>query len=318
MFNEEPTAEGSLYAIVLAGGQGERLRPLTRRLMGSPAPKQYLPLVSPRSLLQETQARLATEAKPHRTFVIADRTWAPLAKRQLQSFDGVRVVAQPRSAGTAAGLLMPLCHVMAMNPEATVVVTPSDHHYDHGAAFGEAVRVARTAVGAFPRRICLLAVRADHAATDLGWLVQGAPLDGPQNKSVRHVERFVEKPAPAVAEALAEHGAVWNTMVMVARASTLWRTIFRHSPRLASAMEPMIRKVGSWKLEGELEELYRRIPEVDLSESVLSRADNLIACTMQDAGWFDCGTPERLFDWLRRSPNSRSPFRRLIEEDRAA
>ncbi len=118
-------------------------------------------------------------------------------------------------------------------------------------------------------------------------------------------------------------------MVMVSRASTLWSTVFRHSPMLASLMEPYIQRVhrshqrpeqapeheaaGKWA-----QQLYEQLPFVDLSSDVLQRAYNLIVYTVRDAGWFDCGTPQRLFDWLRNCPDSRSPFRRLLEEDQAA
>lgn len=305
----------NVFAIVLAGGQGERLQPVSERLVGSPVPKQYLPLTSTQSLLQETAARVIEQVAPVRSFVVAAEAWAPLAQRQLQNLPDSCVVSQPRDLGTAAGLLLPLCHVLAADPEGDVVVTPADHHYAQPKVFGEAVQAARAAVAAAPDQICVLAAKPDDAATDLGWIVRGARVAGPAHK----VDSFIEKPDLPLAQALLENGGAWNTMVLVARASTLWRTIFHHCPALASLMEPLIGQVQRHACAEAVARVYDRIGSTaDLSRDVLSQAHNLMTCSVGEAGWFDCGTPERLFDWLRRSPHSASPFRRLIEEDRAA
>lgn len=315
---QTPTNRSSLYAIVLAGGQGERLQPLSQRLVGSAVPKQYLPLVTRKSLLQETQSRLQSQFQLAETLVVVAKTWAPLAGRQLREFARVRIVAQPKDRGTAAGLLLALSHVLATDPEADVVVTPADQHFDDPTALRSAVRRARVATRHHPDKVCMLAVNPENAATDLSWCVKGKPVKGTANDEVSIVDRVVSRPAEPVARRLLHQGGLWNTMIMTGRARTLWNTVFDRNPTLAALMEPLTHHIGHRQGHEFVEQLYPQLPTVDLCDQVLADATNLMMTSVHQAGWLGCGTPQRLFDWLRRSPNSQSPFRQSSQEGQAA
>lgn len=306
-----PPKTRNLWAIILAGGKGARISPLSKRLIGKEVPKQYLPLLSSkRSLLQETQDRLANLVPQERTVVVVAKEWASLAAKQLEEYPGVRIVPQPMDRGTAAGILLPLCHVLAHDPHADVLVSPSDHHIERPDALAEALTEARHAIGALPADIGILGIKAENAATDLGWMEPGEPLE-----NVRRIKRFVEKPDPETARSLFKAGGVWNTMVMVSRASTLWATAVKSNPTIGSLFEPYIQQLMESPLSavGFSERIYEHMPVVDFSSGILERAENLFVTPLEKAGWFDCGTPERLFDWLRRTPSSDSPFRRLMD-----
>lgn len=306
-----PAKTRNLWAIVLAGGKGARISPLSRKLIGQEVPKQYLPLLSSkRSLLQETQDRLASLVPQERTVVVVAKEWASLAAKQLQEYPGVRIVPQPADRGTTAGIMLPLCHVLAHDPQAEVLISPSDHHIERPEALYEAVAQIRQTIQESPRDIGILGIKAEHPATDLGWIEPGQPV-----QNCRRIKGFIEKPDSETARALYKAQALWNTMILTGRASSLWATVLRGNETIPSLFEPYIQQLVQSPLSavGFADRIYEQMPNVDFSSGVLERADNLFVATLERAGWFDCGTPERLFDWLRRTPSSDSPFRRLMD-----
>src|SRR5262249_49433503 len=139
--------DASEWAIVLAAGEGQRLARVTRALYGHDVPKQFAALDGDQTMLQQTMERAARVTAPERTVVVvATGGRAGLAREQLAPHPRARLVEQPRNAGTLAGLLLPLAHVLRAAPRARVVVYPSDHHVRSLPPFVAAVREALAAV----------------------------------------------------------------------------------------------------------------------------------------------------------------------------
>lgn len=289
------------WAVVLAAGEGSRLLPLTRELHGHDLPKQFAALAGDRTFLQLTLERIAPLAPPERTVVVVPTAYEALAQAQLRGFPGVEIVAQPRNRGTGPGVLLPLAHVLSRAPGARVAVFPSDHHVRRPSVMVAAVRRALRAADVSPAGIALVAAAAERPATDFGWIVPGAPLDG-DAVWARAVARFVEKPPEAAAMELLRDGALWNTMIVAGSARALWRMARRHIPEAARGLERYQAARGQVNARGVLEHLYGALPSSDLSRDVLERARGLAVVPMIDAGWSDCGTPERLVESLRGSP----------------
>jgi len=287
------------WAIVLAAGQGRRLARLTRALYGRELPKQFAALDGEQTFLQRTMLRAARLVPAERTVVVVAKEHGALARTQLAEFPGVRVVEQPRDVGTLPGLLLPLAHVLAAEPRARVLVYPSDHHVRRLGPFDDAVTAAIEAIELAPARTVLVGARPDRAANDLGWIAQGHPLGAAG--AVRSVERFVEKPAPAVAARLFEQGALWNTLVVATDGATFWESALDMHRELAAPFERCRASVATEREESVRGEIYESIPTLDLSRDLLTARAGLAAVEMADAGWSDCGTPERLFECLEVS-----------------
>ena len=126
---------GPLWAIVLAGGDGTRLQPLTRRLYGEPRPKQFAALIGTRSLLRQTLDRVALSIPPRQTVVVTRRAHAHYTAREIRGSEGPTVLAQPADRGTAAGVLFPAHWIAWQDPGAVVAVFPSDHFIVEEATF---------------------------------------------------------------------------------------------------------------------------------------------------------------------------------------
>lgn len=160
-------SEDRLYAVVLAGGEGKRLAPLTSALYGRDLPKQFAVLDGERSLLQATLERIAPLAPPSRTVVVVGREHGDLAAEQLRPFPGVILVRQPRNLDTGPGVLLPLARLLAVDPGAQVAIFPADHHVPNPGPFQRAAGEAALA-GPDGGGITLLGAVPDGPETEYG------------------------------------------------------------------------------------------------------------------------------------------------------
>ncbi len=293
---------GQLHALVLAGGFGRRLEPLTRRLFGEAIPKQFCSFDGARSLLQQTIDRIAPLMPPSRVTVIVDRSQAGRARRQLAGFQGLRQIEQPCDRGTAAGVLLPLLDLLGRAPDATVLLCASDHGVVDEVSFRATIDAAQRAVVEDRSRVVLIGADADHANTDYGWIVRAGVLDA--HEEVDAVDRFVEKPAADEAAALFASGrALWNTMVLVVKGARLLALLRERLPRLCRAMTELLRGAGSFESLRATD--YSRLPSANFSADVVAAASGLFVLALPvEAGWSDLGDEARLLEWLapRRAP----------------
>jgi mannose-1-phosphate guanylyltransferase len=284
--------------IVLAGGDGRRLEPFVRRLRGDALPKQYVDFTGNGSLLEQTFRRAERLIRPRRLFTVVSRDHFayPEVWRQLADRPGGRVAVQPENKDTTPGLLLPLVAIGREYGDATVAVFPSDHTIADNAAFMAQVARACEAVERRPSRIVLLGVSPTSPEADFGYV-----LPGPQDADgFCPVTRFVEKPGAARAAELVERGGLWNTFVMVFRASALWECVREAAPALEGAFRRLM--IGSGT-PAEIEDAYRTIHPLNFSSGVLRRLPGLArpeltVLRVDGVGWTDCGIEARLQEVL--------------------
>ncbi len=290
-------ATRSMWAVVLAAGKGSRMTGVTHKLCGRPLPKQFVSLVSERTMLQATLDRIAPVIPPERTVVVVAEGHEALAEAQLADMPGVEIVSQPRDLGTGNGLLLPLAHVLARAPNAKVAIFPSDHHFERAEPLRQALGAAALAAEEASSGVALIGAQAEHPAQDLGWIV---PLGkGPGGVSL--VGRFVEKPPEKHARQLMEAGGLWNTLMMVGDGTAFWRLCRTHMPQQTQAFAQYLDRARGQDSAAYRALLYRTIPSADFSRGVLEKAAGLAVVPLVGAGWFDCGTPERLVEWLQKT-----------------
>ncbi len=214
---------GHVWSIVLAGGEGERMKPLVQRWLGRHRLKQYCTFVGTRSMFQHTVDRAADVTGLGRTVVVAGRTHEPEVRAQLIGRSVEKVLWQPANSDTVAGVFLPLTYVRTHDPYATVVLFPSDHFVYPEARFLNHVRQAIEVAERWPDRLVLLGARPDRLEPEYGWIEPESDLmDGDPGKPVRNVRTFLEKPDPVRADEAMRNGALWNTLVLAAGADVLW------------------------------------------------------------------------------------------------
>ena len=298
------TTESMRWAIILAGGDGTRLRAYTRSLTGDERPKQFCPVIGGRTLLETTWRRAALAVPPARTVTVVTRKHERFYAPAFAAMGARHVVAQPENRGTAAGILYPLLRVAALAPRASVVILPSDHHVSDEARFMTQVTAAFDALGAAPDRVLLLGITPDTHESEYGWiepagLLPGAPV-------VYRVRRFWEKPEPALAELLRDRGCFWNSFVMVARVRALLDLVRSAGPHLFAAFMTAAPALGTAAEAEAIRRLYSTLPPGDFSRDILqARPASLGLVPVRGVTWSDLGSPERVTTTLRQLADRR-------------
>jgi mannose-1-phosphate guanylyltransferase len=297
----EPGEQRSLWAVVLAGGEGTRLRPLVRHLCGEERPKQFSPLVGARTLLGQTLDRVGRLIPPVRTVVVTLQAHAPYLERELGTTPRLHVLSQPESRGTAAAVLLAAQWIETQDPGATLVCCPSDHLVLEEAAFMEHVGEVASFVARDPRRIVLLGAPPTQPETEYGWIEPGEPVGWTGQGPVRAIRRFREKPSKEVAEALMRQGSLWNTFVFAARASVLLSAGRECAPALYDRLVPLRAFAGGEHERWAIRHAYALAPTVDFSRSVLEACPQMLGVSkLPGLTWCDLGSPERVVKMLTR------------------
>src|SRR5712692_7819094 len=130
------------WGVILAGGEGVRLRSLTRLVSGDDRPKQFCPLLNERTLLAQTRSRIARNISRHRTLFVLLRLHERFYAQELSDVAPIQMVAQPSNRGTLPAILWSLLHIVHLDEQAVVAFFPSDHHYSDEAKFMSGVELA--------------------------------------------------------------------------------------------------------------------------------------------------------------------------------
>jgi mannose-1-phosphate guanylyltransferase len=294
--NRRPLPIGSeRSAIVLAGGDGTRLRELTRQIAGDDRPKQFCPLVGEETLIDETRRRVARSVSPSQTFFSVTTTHARFYVPLLADVRSRQIVAQPGNRGTAPAILYALLRVAAVAPYDAVAILPSDHYVSDDAQFMAHVDAAFDLVMARPDLVTLLGITPDHPETEYGWIEPAPAIGGPRGRPLHGVRRFWEKPDAALARTLFEGGCLWNSFVMVGHTATLVDLIEQTLPDLTRAFRPIRRFMGTPLEATVAAAVYQELPAADFSKSVLGgSAARLAVFPVRGVAWSDLGRPERV------------------------
>lgn len=289
------------WGIILAGGNGTRLLPLTRRISGDDRPKQFCPILGSETLLEQTGRRLALTVAADRTLVVLaqahERFYAPL----LAQVPASRAVVQPENRGTAPAILYGLLCLAAIAPTRRVAILPSDHYVSDDAAFMAHVGAAFDAVRALPEVVVLLGITPESPEVEYGWIEPGPPIAIQGACPLYRVRRFWEKPPQPLAETLMAQGCLWNSFVMVGRVSAFLTLIRKAMPQLYYAFGAVHRALGTPRQGEVARQLYARLPETNFSHEVLaSRPEHLALMPAGDVGWSDWGKPSRVLSSLAR------------------
>jgi mannose-1-phosphate guanylyltransferase len=286
-----------LYVLVLSGGAGTRLWPLSRR----DRPKQFLELVGERSLLQDTVDRVAEFVPTERIFVVAPPEHRALIHEQLPDLRADHLVVEPYPRGNAAAIGLAMGALSAFDPDAVVAVLPSDHVVAHRGQFRK-VLIAATAA-AERGLLVTLGITPERADTGFGYIEAGDKLDIEAPVEVRAVRRFVEKPKREAAERMvASGGHYWNAGMFVWRVEEILRAYELHLPRTAKAIEALRDAIGSPRYESVLAEVWEETDRTTVDYGIAEKADN-VAVVPADIGWHDVGSWARLAQIVSKAEN---------------
>lgn len=295
----DPKRHADSWALVLAGGDGTRLRAITELLAGEPIPKQYCRITGERSMLEATLDRIAPLVPPERTLVIVNRDHLRLARPQLVTIPEANVLVQPRNRDTGPGILWSLLELRRRHPTARVAMFPSDHYVAHDRAFRDSVRRALGVVQRHPEKLAMLGIQPEDPSPEYGYVMPAGRLEVGRDDAF-HVASFREKPSPALAAALLREGGLWNSFVMAFRVDRVLRLLEQRLPDACRRLAVASRGRDA------LERFYDDAEAWNFSNDFLATVPReLVVVRAEHTGWSDWGTPnaiERTFLALNRVP----------------
>jgi mannose-1-phosphate guanylyltransferase len=296
------------WAVVLAGGDGTRLQPLTQLLSGDGRPKQFCRLLARQTLLGATRSRVCHIVAPERTLYVVNAQHRPYYRDELAGVPSSQLVEQPENRGTAAAVIYALARLRRLDPSAVVGFFPVDHHFDNVALFRRVVNGAFWAARQDPTRIVMVGAIPSHPEADYGWIVRGAwqaRQSVAANFPVYGVESFVEKPREPLALSLMANGGLWNTFVMVGRVRTFYSLLATATPRLCVGFGPLVNSIGSMSESVSAAAVYANVPSMDFSRDVLAgQPERLSVLEAPPMGWIDLGRADRVFAARGHAPSA--------------
>lgn len=276
----------SVRPVVLAGGSGTRLWPLSRKNY----PKQFVSLVDDCSLFEGTLRRLRALAHAPPLVVCNDEHRFLVAEVLRRSgVEDASILLEPVGRNTAPAVALAALEATASGDDPLLLVLPADHNIPDSAAFADAVeRAAAVADGGF---LLTFGVQPDHPETGYGY-IRATTGDG-----VRSVEAFVEKPDRETAERyLAEGGYFWNSGMFVFRASTYLEQLERHAPAiLAAVQEAYAGRHGDLDFLRFDTAAFTATPGESIDYAVMERTDRAMVVPFQTA-WSDVGSWRALWE----------------------
>lgn len=296
----QDTQRRKRWSIILAEGEGARTRSMIEQWLGFHKPKQFCTFVGQRSMLQHTWDRADHLTVPECKVTVMARAHHREAWSHLEHRTAGQVVLQPENRDTAAGIFLPLTYVRAWDPEATVVLYPSDHFVFPEDRFIEAVRRAFWAAEHLTDRVILLGVVPTSLELEYGWIEPGWNLGWSASSSVRGVRAFLEKPEPAKAKAAMMGGAPWNTLVLATKIKTLWDLGWQCVPELMGRFEKLSEAIGSPQEGFTLDAIYQDMPVRNFSSDLLQKfPERMGVIELQGVLWSDWGRPSRILETLQ-------------------
>ena len=269
----------TLYAYILAGGQGERLWPLSV----SARPKQFLDLFGGEPLLVQTFRRITGLVPPERCAVITLRELCEPTAERLRELSPDQILCEPCARNTAAAVALACGNLLRQDPEAVLALLPADHVMTRPEAFRVALADAAL-VASECSAIATLGAAPTFPATGYGYLACGEAV--PTNEAFQtaffQVRQFVEKPDEATARAYLTTGRyLWNVGIFIARVATFREAFRRHAPEYL----PLIDRPE------DAEALYPTLPKRSFDVAVMEHYREIIVAR-SELGWDDVGSLE--------------------------
>jgi mannose-1-phosphate guanylyltransferase len=283
------------WAVILAGGEGNRLRSYIHRIAGRECPKQYFPIVGTTTLLEQTLARVSLRVAPERTLAVVNHAHKGFYSAISDTRPELELLIQPENLGTAPGILYALLVVAKRSANASVAIFPSDHYVGDNDRFMQYVDSAFDATLKHPETPIILGVAPSGAELGFGWIEPGAPISNGAKPSVFQISGFWEKPPLHIARELFRRSCLLNTFIIVGNVSSLIGTIASALPSMYAAMNVAQSAFGHALEKIMMRAIYSRLSRADFSHSVLAgHPDKFAVMPISHVDWSDLGVPERV------------------------
>ncbi len=280
------------YALILAGGGGTRLWPMSRK----DTPKQMLPLITEASLFQTSVERLAPLFFPENIFIVTGQNHVDNLRDSTPHIPAANFIVEPYGRDNAAATALGLAIIEKHDPEAVVAILTADHHIAREDTFRD-VLVAAYEI-ASQGSIVTLGISPSFPATGYGYIQQGRRVGQISNFVYHEATRFTEKPDVVRAtQFIASKHYSWNSGMFIWRVETALAEFERQQPTMHTLIRDVQEAVGTPEYAARLVAAWDQMPKKSIDYAIMEGAKNMIVIPI-DIGWSDVGSWASLFDVL--------------------
>lgn len=287
-----------IYGLVLAGGKGTRLYPLSR----SEKPKQFLKVINEKSFLQNTVDRILPLINKENIYIVTNKDYEEKVKIELNNINPSNVFTEPMNKETATCIGLSAVKLLKKDSDAIMVVLPSDHHIENENVYIETLTKA-VEIANKRRGIVTIGITPTRAETGYGYIEMGQRVqcDIPSYK----VARFTEKPNIEVAKDFLLKGSyLWNSGMFIVRADVILREIEKYLPKMYKALMEIYKSIGEENEEEVISEQYSIIDGISIDFGVMQKTRKAYV-VKSDFIWDDIGSFTALSRYLDEYDNNR-------------
>lgn len=287
-----------LHALIMAGGSGTRFWPESRRA----TPKQLLNLVDQRSMLRGTVDRLAPLVTSDRVWLSIGKALEPAVRAELPEIAEKNYVTEPCQRNTAPCIGLAALRMLREDPDATMIVLPSDHAIRDKPAFHRTLVLAEKLAGKLRKQIVTFGIKPTYPSEGFGYIERGETITPPQGAFVAlaaelevfQVVRFTEKPKLEQArEFIASGKFYWNSGMFVWRADVIVDSLRQHQPEMLAGLETIVAAYGMPEYDAVLESEFAKLPNISIDYAVMEHA-KAISVIEAPFDWDDVGSWQSL------------------------
>lgn len=285
----------SVYAVIMAGGQGERLWPLST----PERPKQFLRLFGTRTMLQHTADRIQPLVPSDHILVVTGCEYAGLVHDQLPDLPEENIIPEPFGRGTAACVALSAAIIKKQDPEALIMVLTADHRIEDVERFRQLLH-GGLEVASNKSNLVTLGIPPNRPETGYGYILAPRPVCTLDEGMVVHaVDEFTEKPNLETAKRyLAAETYFWNSGMFIWHVDAILGAIKEYIPMLSDAVARISGYVGSSGFLNELREVYESLESQSIDRGVMERSSRAVLLPAGDIGWSDIGSWDALREAL--------------------
>lgn len=281
------------YAVIMAGGGGTRLWPVSRK----EKPKQLLSLLGKETLFQSTVARLEKLFPPERILIVTVAELAREMQEQVPSIPAENYLIEPAPRGTASVVALAAAVLRKRDPQAAMAIQTSDHYIRNHDLFRFLIRTAFEV--AQENYLVTLGITPTFPSTAYGYIQQGEPLDGEYKYPVYTVKRFKEKPDEETAQQLLRSGDhSWNSGMFIWRADAILAEIQKQMSGLFKAVDEISSAWDTPRQNEVLQGYWRDLKNETIDYGIMEKAERVAVLPAGGLGWSDIGSWDSLFDVL--------------------
>ncbi|HEW79905.1 MAG TPA: mannose-1-phosphate guanylyltransferase [Phycisphaerales bacterium] len=289
------------YVVVMAGGTGKRLWPLSRRKR----PKQVLKLLDGQTLLYHCFKRLSPIFDTRNILVLTNAGYTSLVRENLPELPADNIIAEPAVRDTAGAIGLAATILAKSDPEATMAVVTADQMIEPAEVLQQSLKDAFVFVNNNPDSMITFGIQPSFASTQLGYIKYAAANKYPDCEStIYSVEAFREKPDEQTAKKYLNTGQyLWNSGMFVWKAKTILANLEKFLPE---AIEPLRRIGADWDSPNQqqtLQEWFGKLPKISIDFAVMEKADNVYTIKL-DCRWLDMGSFTALADFIGSDKNN--------------